>query len=157
MTINPVRRIAVLSVALVAIAGLASCSSTETKAKTDVKKVSKRLHADVVRAYDDAKSGLDKAGDKIGDTSRSAYDKSKKDLESLGADLDDAYSRTGHDAKRAYRKIHHRLGTFDHAIDRHLHNGLKDFEAGETDSWSDIKDGYHRVKDSIDHVIDDLT
>ena len=78
MTVNPVRRIAVLSVALVAIAGLASCSSTEAKAKTHVKKVSRSLHADVVRAYD----------------------KSKQDLESLGADLDDADSKTGKDATR---------------------------------------------------------
>ena len=100
MTVNPVRRIAVLSVALVAIAGLASCSSTEAKAKTDVKKVSRSLHADVVRAYDDSQSALDKAADKISDTSRSTYDKSKQDLESLGADLDDAYSKTGKDATR---------------------------------------------------------
>ena len=78
MTVNPVRRIAVLSVALVAIAGLASCSSTEAKAKTHVKKVSRSLHADVVRAYD----------------------KSKQDLKSLGVVLDDAYSKTGKDANR---------------------------------------------------------
>ncbi len=122
-----------------------------------MKKVSKSLHADVVRDYDHAKSGMDKAGDKLGDSERSAYDKWNTDFKSLGADLDDAYSRTGKDAKSAYRKIQHRLDTFDRDVDRHLHNGLKDFKAGEVDSWSDIKDGYHHVRDSIDHVIDDLT
>lgn len=156
MTINAVRRIAVASVGLIALVGLASCSSTEAKAKAGVKKVSRSLHADVVKAYDDSKSALDKAADKISDGSKSVYDKSKQDLESLGADLDDASSKVGDDAKRAYRDAQHRVEGFDREVDRHLHKAGNDLGDGEVDAWSDIKDGYHGVSDSIDHVIDKL-
>lgn len=153
---NPLRRIGIASVGILAVVSLAACSSTETKAKSDVKKVDSSLHSDVVKAYDDAKADLDKVGDKISDVSKSAYDKSKKDLESLGGHLEDASSKVGDDAKRAYRDVQHDLDRFDREADRHMHNAAKDFTAGESDAWSDIKDDYHHVKDSIDNVVDKL-
>ena len=65
-------------------------------------------------------------------------------------------SKVGGDAKRACRDIDHHLEALGRDVDRHMHNAGKDFTVGETDTWSDVKDDYRHVGDSIHHVIDKL-
>ncbi len=156
MMTTSVRRIAVAGLALMTLVGVASCSSTESTVKADVKKVDRALHDGAVRAYDDAKKGIETAGDKIGDGSRDVYDKTKSGLDSIGSDLDKAGRKTGDEAKRAYRDVQHHLDSLDRDVDRHLHKAGNDLGDAEYDAWGDVKDGVHHTRDAIDHVIDKL-
>ncbi len=137
------RRTAITRLAVFTLIGAASCSSdssskADSEVKSDATTADSDLHNAVTRAYDDTTSALENGADDFGAGSQDVYDRATADLESLGADLDDAGSETGKDAD-AYDDVQHRLEDMSHDIDTHLDEAGDDLGDAELDAWNHVQ------------------
>lgn len=117
--------------------------------ETDIDK----LKADVRAAYDKTKGDLDTLGADVSDDTRDAYDELKKGYEAIGVELAAAEKLpldSAHQVKRAYRDIQHALEELDDQTDRvlHLPLHLHDDVAGQPGEGSGNNQVDAAVKDT---------